>query len=179
VHPDIRKASDGPIGAQPAPGRVPEVGQRADEAALIDLPVLADARERVAFGPEAGGMPPDVTVLRGHANDLSALGPEKLDLVPCNSMLEHEPRFRLGLAEMRRVIRRGGHMILGVPGYGAMRGPPRGWRGRLACSIGWMRTQAQSASAPTPGLHGYPSTITASAALPWRRCFSRGARTSG
>lgn len=178
MHPDIRKAFDGPIGALPAPGRVPEVGQRADEAALIDLPVLADARERVAFGLEAGGMPPDVTVLRGNANDLSAPGPEKLDLVPCNSMLEHEPRFRLSLAEMRRVTRRGGHMILGVPGYSAMRGPLRGWRGRLACSIGCMRTQAQAASAPTPGLHGYPS-VTASAAPPWRRCFWKSARTGG
>jgi hypothetical protein len=86
VHPDIRKAFDGPIGALPAPGRVPEVGQRADEAALIDLPVLADARERVAFGLKAGGMPPDVTVLRGNANDLSAPGPEKSTssrAIPC------------------------------------------------------------------------------------------------
>ncbi|MDN2583423.1 methyltransferase domain-containing protein [Aquibium sp. ELW1220] len=157
MHPDIRAAFAGLIAALPAPGRVLEVGQHEGEAALIDLPALAGARERVAFGLEAGGMPPGVTVVRGNANDLAVLGAEGFDLVLCNSMLEHDPRFWLSLAGMRRVTRPGGHMILGVPGYGAMRGRARGWWGRLASSIRGDRADAQAASTSTLGLHGYPS----------------------
>lgn len=160
MHPDVRAAFAALIGALPEPGRVLEVGQHAGEAALIDLPVLAGARERVAVGLDAGGALPGVTVIRGDANDLSFLATAGFDLVLCNAMLEHDARFWRSLAEMRRVTRPGGHMIIGVPGYGAMRGPPRGlmggWRGRLASAIGWDRGGAGAASTPTLGLHGYP-----------------------
>lgn len=156
MHPDVRSAFENLILELPAPERVLEVGQHAGEAALIDLPALSQARERVAVGLEAGGNLPGVTVIRDNANDLAVLASDRFDLVLCNSMLEHDARFWLSLSEMRRVTRPGGCMVIGVPGYGAMRGPRRRWRDRLASVIGGDRADARAASTSTLGLHGYP-----------------------
>ncbi|WP_170314870.1 class I SAM-dependent methyltransferase [Aquibium carbonis] len=156
MHPDVRSAFEMLILELPPPTSVLEVGQHAGEAALIDLPVLSRAGERVAVGLDAGGDLAGVTVIRGNANDLAAFGSDHFDLVLCNSMLEHDARFWLSLSEMRRVTRPGGCMIVGVPGYGAMRGRPRGWRRRLAALVGGNAPAAAAASTPTLGLHGYP-----------------------
>jgi SAM-dependent methyltransferase len=86
----------------------------------------------------------------------------RFDVVLCNSVLEHDGKFWLSLAEMRRVAKPGALLVIGVPGYGA---PGAGhWRyllSRLArlpilgrpfeATIG-----AYLASTSVLGLHGSP-----------------------
>jgi SAM-dependent methyltransferase len=73
-------------------------------------------------GIDIGGpyMVGDVLVSKG---DMKALqfGDEEFDLVLCNSVLEHEPKFWIGLTEMTRVLKKGGLLMLGVPGFDSTR----------------------------------------------------------
>lgn len=57
-------------------------------------------------------------IVRGNANDLD-LEDASFDAVICNAMLEHDPAFWLSLAEAKRVLRAGGILYLGAPGFSA------------------------------------------------------------
>jgi SAM-dependent methyltransferase len=48
---------------------------------------------------------------------MTAFKDETFDLVVCCSTLEHDKRFWLSVAEMKRVMRPGGLLVIGVPGY--------------------------------------------------------------
>jgi SAM-dependent methyltransferase len=55
--------------------------------------------------------------VKGDANDMSVFKDDSFDLVVCCSTLEHDKRFWLSVAEMKRVLRPGGLLVIGVPGY--------------------------------------------------------------
>ncbi|KKN43888.1 hypothetical protein LCGC14_0698370 [marine sediment metagenome] len=77
---------------------------------------LFDAGQYVGVDRRAGGNV-DVVV---NANDMPEMYAEYFDWVLCNSMLEHDRHFWRTVAEMKRVLRPGGVLIIGVPtlGYG-------------------------------------------------------------
>lgn len=156
MHPDIRKAFSDLLQGLPAPQRVIEIGQDRDHEALIDLPELAAAEEKVALGLNAGGARADIRYLVADANDLSVFGDGHFDLILCNSMLEHDRTFWRSLAEMRRVARCGGHMVIGVPGFGAMAGRRRRFARWCQGLLSGRKAEAMAASTPTLGLHGFP-----------------------
>jgi SAM-dependent methyltransferase len=58
-----------------------------------------------------------ITSVKGNANRLDAFEDGWFDLVMSNATLEHDKHFWLSLAEMKRVLRPGGLLIIGVPGY--------------------------------------------------------------
>jgi SAM-dependent methyltransferase len=107
------------------PARVLEVGGVAGPKSLLDAPELALADKFVlnlaATRPQDG-----VTAVRGNANDMP-FEDESFDLVLTISTLEHDQKFWLSVAEMKRVLRPGGMLVIGVPGY--VRDPERD-RGR-------------------------------------------------
>jgi SAM-dependent methyltransferase len=97
------------------PARVLEVGGVMGPKSLLDSPVLATAERVVlnmAWVRDADG----IQVVRGNANDMP-FEDESFDLVMSLSTLEHDKRFWLSLAEMKRVLRPGGLLVIGVPGY--------------------------------------------------------------
>jgi SAM-dependent methyltransferase len=98
------------------PERVLEVGGVMGEGSLLRFPELAGA-ERYCLNLVA--MPSDdgITAVKGNANDMSMFKRDSFDLVVCCSTLEHDKRFWLSVAEMRRVLRPGGLLVVGVPGY--------------------------------------------------------------
>lgn len=53
-------------------------------------------------------------VLNGH--DLSKEFGEEFDIVFCFDTLEHDDKFWLTIEEMKKVLRPGGYLVLGVPG---------------------------------------------------------------
>jgi len=59
----------------------------------------------------------DFRILRGNANAMDCFADERFDLVLCNAMLEHDKFFWRTLAEIRRVTRPGGLVVIGVPGF--------------------------------------------------------------
>jgi ubiquinone/menaquinone biosynthesis C-methylase UbiE len=97
------------------PARVLEVGGVAGKKSLLDSPVLAAAEQvvlNIAPIKEVDG----IEFVRGNANDMP-FDDASFDLVMSISTLEHDKRFWLSVAEMRRVLRPGGLLILGVPGF--------------------------------------------------------------
>ena len=120
------------------PKRALEVGGLMGEDSLLRFPELAGA-ERYCLNlvdlPSEDGIAP----IKGNANDMRQFEDGMFDLVVCCSTLEHDKRFWLSLAEMKRVLAPGGLLVIGAglrQGRGARPGPldahlPRALRVRL------------------------------------------------
>ena len=98
------------------PERALEVGGLMGENSLLRFPELAGA-ERYCLNlvdlPSEDG----ITAVKGNANDMRQFKDDWFDLVVCCSTLEHDKRFWLSVAEMKRVLAPGGLLVIGVPGY--------------------------------------------------------------
>jgi SAM-dependent methyltransferase len=97
------------------PARVLEVGGVMGRKSLLDSPVVAPA-ERVVLNMAWVRHEDGIEVVRGNANDMP-FEDASFDLVMSVSTLEHDRRFWLSVAEMQRVLRPGGLLVIAVPGY--------------------------------------------------------------
>lgn len=93
--------------------RILEVGAM-PKVTMLSMPELAGC-ERVGIDLECEGEGEGWRVLRMNANRMD-FDDASFDAVISNAMLEHDPRFWLSAGEMRRVLRPGGFMAVGVPG---------------------------------------------------------------
>ena len=98
------------------PKRVLEVGGLVGRDSLLNFPELAGADRYVVnlveMEPQDG-----ITVIQGDGNDLSMFPAGWFDLIMCNATLEHDKYFWLTLAEMKRVLKARGTLMIGVPGF--------------------------------------------------------------
>jgi SAM-dependent methyltransferase len=115
-----------------AAGSVLEIGATSMTDTLLNLPSLRDCGSRVGVNIEYSATIAAGPILRGNGNDLSQFADGVFDVVVSNATLEHDPRFWLTLAEMRRVLRPGGLLLIGVPGYTRA----RSWLRRVAGYLG-------------------------------------------
>ena len=99
------------------PERALEVGGLMGESSLLRFPELAKA-DRYCLDLVERRSAHGITAIKGNANDMRGLfRSDWFDLVVCNATLEHDKRFWRSVAEMRRVLRPGGLLIISVPGY--------------------------------------------------------------
>jgi SAM-dependent methyltransferase len=98
------------------PERALEVGGLMGEDSLLRFPELAGA-ERYCLNLVELPSDEQITAVTGNANDMDVFKKDWFDLVLCCSTLEHDKRFWLSVAEMKRVMRPGGLLVIGVPGY--------------------------------------------------------------
>lgn len=103
--------------ARGAGGRVLEVGAVPGPGSLLNLPALAGAVEKVGVNLDPPARFADYSIVQANANDLSCFADETFDAVISNAVLEHDRFFWKSVAECRRVLRRGGLLVLGVPGF--------------------------------------------------------------
>jgi ubiquinone/menaquinone biosynthesis C-methylase UbiE len=94
-------------------GSVLEVGAAEGHLALLDCKELNGA---IKTGLDLS-KPVGATAVQANANDMTFFKSESFDAVLCNAVLEHDKKFWLSCAEMRRVLKKGGLLILGVPGF--------------------------------------------------------------
>ncbi len=97
------------------PERALEVGGVMGKGSLLRFPELAEADRfclNLAEMPSADG----ITSITGNANKMD-FQDGSFELVLCCSTLEHDKHFWLSVAEMKRVLRPGGLLVIGVPGY--------------------------------------------------------------
>jgi SAM-dependent methyltransferase len=99
-----------------SPERALEVGGLMGKDSLLRFPELARA-ERYCLNLVELPSDGEVTAVKGNANDMSEFKSDWFDLVLCCSTLEHDKRFWLSVAEMRRVLSPGGLLVIGVPGF--------------------------------------------------------------
>jgi SAM-dependent methyltransferase len=162
MHPSVFEAFERICGTLAVSGRVLEIGASPRHQSLLTLPCLRNAKERIGIGLDGDGEGEGHSIRRGDAHDLRAFADGMFDLVLSNAMLEHDPRFWLSVTEARRVTAPGGHLAIGVPGFGAMGSVPLlGLLRRLArvpfIGAGWSAAlTAAEASALTLGLHNFP-----------------------
>jgi SAM-dependent methyltransferase len=99
------------------PERALEVGGLMGADSLLRFPELAGA-ERYCLNLVQMPGDGEITAVTGNANDMRDVFEDDLfDLVLCSATLEHDKRFWLSVAEMRRVLKPGGLLIISVPGY--------------------------------------------------------------
>ena len=59
----------------------------------------------------------DFTIQKGNGNDMACFEDGRFDAVLCNAVFEHDMFFWKTLAEIKRVTKPGGLILIGTPGY--------------------------------------------------------------
>jgi ubiquinone/menaquinone biosynthesis C-methylase UbiE len=81
------------------------------------MKVLRDAKEKIGINLDGPYSYRDFEILQGNANCMDFFEDNRFDTVLCNAVLEHDKFFWKSLAEMRRVTKPGGLIVIGTPGY--------------------------------------------------------------
>lgn len=157
MHPEIRSHFDLLCRRHKAGGVVLEVGATGSPDTLLTIPALSSVTRKVGLNMEAQTALPGVEMVTADANAMTMFADGTFDVVLCNSMLEHDRNFWLSIAEMRRVLRSGGLMMIGVPAFTARRlllprlasAAGRIWKTRKLAGV--------AASSPVLAVHRYPA----------------------
>jgi len=158
MHPVVFAEFEAICRARDIRGSVLEIGAMPEESTLLNLPALLRVREKIGLNKAGASTFRGFKILEGEANHMSAFADQCFDAVLCNAVLEHDPYFWKTLAEIRRVVRVGGLVAIGTPGYAELRGEKkfRRWLGRLAPLTrnpdGWALQHATL----TLGVHNFP-----------------------
>ncbi len=162
MHLAVFAAFDRICSARTCGGDVLEIGAVPSADTLLCMPSLQGARRRVGVNIDGPSSFRGIEILRANANDLRGLdgfGDESFDTVLCNAVLEHDPRFWRTLAEMRRLVRPGGLVGIGVPGFAKLAVERR--VSRVARMLSRVGVPARAldpwrASTMTLQIHNYP-----------------------
>jgi SAM-dependent methyltransferase len=98
------------------PARALEIGGYTNHNSLLIAPEL-EATERYCLNLTRMRGDTPMKAVVGNSNDMHMFEDESFDLVVSNATFEHDKYFWLSLAEIRRVTRPRGLVIIGVPGY--------------------------------------------------------------
>ena len=97
-------------------GRVLEIGAQPNRTALLAMTELTSL-DRVGINLFPESEFEGFKILQGNANCMAMFDDCSFDMILSNAMLEHDQRFWLTCAEIRRVIKPGGIAVIGVPGF--------------------------------------------------------------
>lgn len=100
----------------PRDGRVLEIGGLPGPHSLLRFPELENAKKilvNLSAKKEVNG----IETVQGNSNDMAFFETGTFDLVVSNAVLEHDKYFWKSILEMKRVLKPGGLMVIGVPGY--------------------------------------------------------------
>jgi ubiquinone/menaquinone biosynthesis C-methylase UbiE len=103
-------------------GSVLEVGAIPDEGSLLCMKSLAGATEKIGIdflGPHEFR---DFNIVQGNANSMDCFPNGRFDAVICNATFEHDKYFWKSIAEIKRVTKPGGLIVIGVPGFAHVKG---------------------------------------------------------
>jgi SAM-dependent methyltransferase len=98
-------------------GFVLEVGAPPSNKSLLCMKSLERATEKVGINIDGPHEFKDFKIHKGNANSMDCFEDEKFDAVLCNAMLEHDKYFWKTIAEIKRVTKPGGLIVIGTPGY--------------------------------------------------------------
>jgi len=159
VHPTVFDAFERICSRLKAGGRVLEVGATPSDDTLLCLPALRHATSLVGINIDGPHRHRGLHIVRGDANDMACFTDADFDTVLCNATLEHDPRFWLTLAEIRRVAKPGAVVVIGVPGFDRLASDTRLRRLRWLPGVPrWIRVPppALPCSTLTLQVHEYP-----------------------
>jgi len=117
VHPKVFKVFDEICREHAVQGAVLEIGATPDASTLLNLPALAGATEKIGINKAGSSEFSGFRILECNANEMACFSNARFDVLLCNAVLEHDPFFWKTLSEIRRVVRSGGVVAIGAPGY--------------------------------------------------------------
>ena len=117
MHPAVFAEFDAICRRREVRGTVLEIGATPDESTLLNLPALTGVAGKTGINKAGESAFRDFKILKADANCMTDFPDQTFDAVLCNAVLEHDPCFWKTLAEIRRVVRLGGVVAIGTPGY--------------------------------------------------------------
>jgi len=78
---------------------------------------LAKFSEKIGINLDGPHEFRDFKILKGNGNSMDCFEDNRFDLVLCNATIEHDRFFWNTVAEIRRVTKTGGLVLIGAPGY--------------------------------------------------------------
>ena len=101
-------------------GPVLEVGSVPGSDSLLTLPCFEGCIKKIGISLEYKSNYADSEIIQGNANEMTMFDSNYFEVVVCNSTLEHDPFFWKTIDEIHRVVKPGGLIVIGVPGYVGM-----------------------------------------------------------
>ncbi|MGK2859604.1 MAG: class I SAM-dependent methyltransferase [Thermoanaerobaculia bacterium] len=161
MHPKTYQEFERVCAVHGAGGSVLEIGATPHDTTLLCMNSLRGATAKIGVNLDGPWRHRDFEILRGDANALE-FGDESFDVVLCNAVLEHDRYFWRSIAEIRRVTRPGGLVVIGTPGYTRFPADERMsriklrfmnvvWRLRFLDRVHWLLK-----STPTVEIHDAP-----------------------
>ena len=98
-------------------GSVLEIGAIPSKKSLLCMKSLENATEKVGINLDGPHEFMDFNIHQGNANSMDLFEDGRFDVVLCNAMLEHDKYFWNTIAEIKRVTKPGGIIVIGAPGY--------------------------------------------------------------
>ena len=99
-------------------GSILEVGANPDyKKSLLSLKELDNATEKIGLNLDGPYTFKDFSIVKGNSNSMKMFNDQKFDLVLCNAVSEHDKFFWKTISEINRVLKKGGLVIYGAPGF--------------------------------------------------------------
>lgn len=95
-----------------------EIGATQESVTLLTLERFKNTELKVGIHLEETCRYKDFTIMKGNSNNMKMFKDEEFDCVLCSSTFEHDKYFWKSLNEMKRVLKKGGLLIINVPGFG-------------------------------------------------------------
>jgi SAM-dependent methyltransferase len=121
MHPRVYQEFERILTERPVRGSVLEIGAMSSDASLLCMKPLAQASTKVGLDLDGPHEYKDFKILKGNSNSMDCFEDNTFDAVLSSSTLEHDKYFWKTLAEIKRVTKPGGLIVIGVPGYGKLR----------------------------------------------------------
>lgn len=94
-----------------------EVGAIPSNGSLLAMKSLANVVEKIGINLDGPHEFEDFKILQGNANAMHCFADERFDAVLCNAVFEHDKYFWKTVAEIKRVTKPGGLIVISVPGF--------------------------------------------------------------
>jgi SAM-dependent methyltransferase len=98
-------------------GSVLEIGAIPSRKSLLCMKSLNNVSERVGINLDGPHEFENFKIHKGNANSMDLFEDESFDVVLCNAMFEHDKYFWKTMAEIKRITKPGGIVVIGTPGY--------------------------------------------------------------
>lgn len=98
-------------------GSVLEIGAVPSRMSLLCMKSLENATEKIGINLDGPHQFRDFRIHKGNANSMDMFADDRFDVVLSNAVLEHDRHFWKTIAEIRRVTKPGGFVMIGAPGY--------------------------------------------------------------
>ncbi len=117
MHPRVYREFEQIVSRRAVTGPVLEVGAVPSEHSLLCLASLQHATQKIGINLDGPYEYKDFKILKGNSNCMECFDDTSFNMVLCNALLEHDKYFWKTIAEIKRVTKPGGLIVIGTPGY--------------------------------------------------------------